>query len=185
MIQFPPPGSIAYSLGALILFATGILLESHGSLGAGLFILYSGSAGSWITYKISFKSLELLSPEIKKRNLFRDLFILAAVSVFLFSTVKSLLLMFLSDYSIPDSGSGIVLPAVSVIYFEIVFRITGNSVNRKAVAVLLPLLVLSGASGILGGFWGKTDLIMGFLLLALTAIISFKRACVELADILR
>ncbi len=161
------------------------MLKSTSSAGFGLYILYSGGRGARAFHEIFSKPDEKVYSVPGKWDFIWDLIFLAIVSVFLFSTVKTMLHLILSGDYKEGSGSHIIIYAAVAIYYEVLFRITGNLISRRAVLILLPLLVLSGASLILGGFWSKTDLIMGFLSLVLTAIISFKRACLELANILR
>ena len=165
-----------YFSGALVLLVTGIGLKSVSAPAVGLYILYTGRRR--VSPEEEFPSILL------KSNLFWDLMFMAVSVLMLFSALKVIFNIFfhneiiiISQWLIPGTGLGIL-------YFEILFRITGDKKNRLAVLLIMLLLILFTAAFILGGLWLKTDLILGFLSLTVTVIISFRKAYIELTDIL-
>ena len=165
-----------YFLGVSVFLITGIVLKSTAASGLGLYMLYSGRKSLFISGEASLL--------IQKINLLWDLIFLAISVLMLFSVVKVILNLFLHHEAVIVSHWLILVCSLGLIYFEMLFRITGDRKNRLAVLFVIVLLVLSAASLILGGFWPKTDLILGFLSLAVTVIISFRKAYIELTDIL-
>ena len=165
-----------YFLGASVLLITGLGLKSAAASGLGLYMLYSGRKSVFISGKTSLLIL--------KTNLLWDLIFLAMSVLILFSVVKVIVNIFLRQEAIIVSHWLILVCGLGLLYFETLFRITGDKKNRLAVFLLMVLLVFSAASLILGGLWPKTDLILGFLSLTVTVIITFRKAYLELSEIL-
>ena len=161
---------ILYFFGAAVLLITGICFKSAAAVGMGLYLLYSGR--------------KRVLTAFMKVNLIWDLIFLAISVLMLFSVVKVILNIVLcqeifnvSQWLIPVAGLGFI-------YFELLFRISGEKKNRFAVFLLMVLLISSTGSFILGGHWLKADIFLGFLSLTFTVIISFRRAYLELSDLL-
>ena len=165
-----------YFLAASVLLITGIGLKSAAASGLGLYMFYSGRKSIFISEETSLLILKI--------NLLWDLIFLAISVLMLFSVVKVILNIFLQQEATSVSHWLILACGLGLLYFETLFRITDDKKNRVAVFLLMVLLVLSAASLILGGFWLKTDLILGFLSLTVTVIISFRKAYLELTEIL-
>ena len=166
-----------YFLGAVVLIATGIGFKSVAASGLGLYMLYSGRKGV-------FPSGEA-SPIFLKINLLWDLIFLAISLLILFSVIKVILNLFLRQETVLVGPWLILVTGLGLLYFETLFRITGDKKARLAVLLLIILLVSSAASLILGGLWLKADLLLGFLSLTFTVIISFRKAYLELSDLLQ
>ncbi len=176
MILMRSKSELFYFLGASVLLMTGIGLKSAAASGLGLYMLYSCRNSLFISWETSLLIL--------KNNLLWDLIFLAISVLMLFSVVKVIVNIFLRQEAIIVSHWLILVCGLGLLYFETLFRITGDKKKRLAVLLLMVLLVFSAASLILGGLWPKTDLILGFLSLTVTVIITFRKAYLELSEIL-
>lgn len=169
-----------YFIGASLLIITGLLLKLLSPLGVGLYLLYSGR---------QFKSSDNgESPGKKekyiKSGLFWNMLFLGLSSIFYFSIIKDILNILFRDKIIMQNNIILLISVLGVFYFEILFRISLQKKNRFAAILVLIILITSAGSLILGEHWLKTDLILGFLSLTVTVIISFRKAYLELAGIL-
>ncbi len=176
MILMRRKSDLFYFLGAFVLLMTGIGLKSAAASGLGLYMLYSCRNSLFISEETSLLILKI--------NLLWDLIFLAISVLMLFSVIKVGLNIYLHQEAIIVSHWLILVCGLGFIYFEMLFRITADKKNRLAVLLLVVLLVLAAASLILGGLWPKTDLIVGFLSLTVTVILSFRKAYIELTEIL-
>ena len=167
---------ISYFLGIMLRLIIGMGLKSAASVGFGIYLFYSGSR--------SVIRTEDPSKGFLKINLLWDLIFLAISVLMLFSVIKVIFNIFLRQETVFVSHWLIPAACLGLLYFETLFRITGDKKSRLAVLLLMILLVSSAASLILGGLWLKIDLLLGFLSLVFTVIISFRKAYLELSEIL-
>ncbi len=159
-----------YFIGAAFLLATGIILKLAAPLGIGLFLIYLGR------YKVS--------SEFSKIDMIWDLLFLGISSIVFFSLIKVILNIFFRDYTLLWNQMILPVSAFEIIYFEIIFRISLQKKNRFSSIIMIILFITSAGAFILGGFWLKTDLLLGFLSLSVTVILSFRKAYSELINIL-
>jgi len=171
---------IFYFLGAVIVFISGIGFKSTAAVGMTLYLLYSGRRRVLTPGESSMEK----STEFLKSNLIWDLIFLAISVLMLFSIVKIILNIVLRQEIFNVNQWLILVAGLGIIYFELLFRISGEKKNRFAVFLLMILLISSTGSFILGGHWFKADLLLGFLSLTFTVIISFRKAYLELSDLL-
>jgi len=168
-----------FFLGAITLLLSGIFLSSAACTGVGLFLIYYGRQRlntSSDTYNNSLKS--------RKINLFWNLIFLGISSIMVFSLINNILNIFFHDGVFLWNQYIIPLSVIGAIYYEILFRLSLNKKSRAASIILLILFITSVGAYILGGIWMKTDILMGFLYLTLTVIITFRRVYLELIEIL-
>lgn len=163
-------------LGASIIIIAGIGFKSAAASGIGLYMLYSGRTG------ISQTGAGFLG--LLKINFIWNLIFLVVSVMMLFSVIKGILNIFLRQDLVIANQWIILIIGLGLIYFETIFRLWGDKKNRFSVLFLMVCLILSAASFILGGHWLKSDILMGFLSLAFTVIITFRRAYFELSKIL-
>ncbi len=172
---------ILYFLGAVVVLISGIGFRSTAAVGMALYLLYSGRRRVFAPGESSIKP----SVGFLKINLIWDLIFLAISVLILFSVLKVILNIFLHGEILIVSQWIPIVSGLGLLYFELLFRKTGDKKNRMAVLLLMILLILSAASLILDGIWLKTDPFLGFLSLTLTVIISFRKAYLELSDLLQ
>jgi len=159
-----------YFIGAAFLLATGIILKLAAPLGIGLFLIYFGR------YKVS--------SEFSKVDMIWDLLFLGISSIVFFSLIKVISNIFFRVYTLLWNQMILPVSAFEIIYFEIIFRISLQKKNRFSAIIMIILFITSAGAFILGGFWLKTDLLLGFLSLSVTVILSFRKAYSELVNIL-
>ena len=168
-----------YFLGTGILILSGIVLKISSPLGVGIFLLYSGFQSKHSTGESPEKTANFI-----KLNLLWNLVFLGFTLIIYFSLIKVTINIFLGNNIISWNKMIIFISLFGVIYYEILFRISSMKKNRFAAIILLIILIASIGAFILGGDWFKSDLLMGFLSLTVTVIISFRRAYLGLLDIL-
>lgn len=166
-------------MGASLLILTGIFLKLAAPLGVGIFLFYSGrqntlNHGESMGKKVIYTKIDLIW----------SLFFLGLSSIVYFSIIKVILNIFFRDQIIIWNKIILIISVFGVFYFEILFRISLQKKNRIAAIFVMIILIVSVGAFILGGHWLKTDLLLGFLSLTVTVIISFRKAYLGLSDIL-
>ncbi len=152
-----------YFFGAGAILFTGLILKSAALWGLGIYLLYSGPGKTYLVWNLIFLGTSVIS---------------------LFYLIKVILIIFLRNDIVDWSQLMLPVTGIGSIYFEIIYRISLKKKNRIASILLMVLLIQSVGTYILGGFWLKIDIILGFLSLAITVIISFRKAYYKLTDIL-
>ena len=166
-----------YFTGAAFLLLTGIILKLAAPLGIGLFLLYFGR------YKVSSSNNE--NPVVfSKIEIIWDLLFLGISSVVFFSLIKGILNIYFRDNTLVWNQMILPVSAFGIIYFEIIFRISLQKKNRFGAIIMIILFITSSGAFLLDGYWLKTDLLLGFLSLSVTVILSFRKAYSELTNIL-
>ena len=158
-----------YFLGVSFFVISGMILKLYSPLGVGIFLLYTG--------RQSFSSK-------KDINLIWNLLFLGLSIIAYFSVIKIILNIFLHDPILSQNRLILYISVFGVLYFEVLYRISLKKKNRIAAILILIVLITSVGAFILGGHWLKTDLILGFISLTVTVIISFRKAYLGLVDIL-
>jgi hypothetical protein len=171
---------VLYYLGSGFLLIYGIFFKTTAPLGFGIFLIYTGRTKIPLRYN---KAAEL--KRITKFDIIWDFIFLGISSIALFSLMKTVLNILLRDKSVQLSSWVVLFSCLGIIYFELLFRLSSSKRNRFAALYLLILLIFSAGSFILGGFWVNLDIILGFLSLAITVIISFSKAYKGLLYILQ
>jgi len=169
-----------YFMGAAFLLLTGIILKLAAPLGIGLLLIYLGR------YKgsSSSRSNNENSVVFSKIEIIWDLLFLGISSVAFFSLIKVILNIFFRDNTLVWNQMILPVSAFEIIYFEIIFRISVQKKNRFGAIIMIILFITSAGAFILDGFWLKTDLLLGFISLSVTVILSFRKVYSELINIL-
>jgi len=168
-----------YFIGVSLFIIIGVMLKLFSLTGAGIYLLYTGRQSS-----SSIKDDNGITLLDKKYNLIWDLLFLGLSIITYFSVIHSILNLFFHNSILVYNQIIIYLSVFGVLYFEVLYRISLKKKNRIAAILILIILITSVGAFILGGYWLKTDLILGFLSLTVTVIISFRKAYLGLADIL-
>jgi hypothetical protein len=170
---------VLYYIGISLILMAGILLKSISLSVIAIYSLYS------TRYSNSLKVDKAeISVDAQKYNFLWNLIFLGLSSVLFFSLIKVIFNIILKQF-VPVQSQWILPVSVSgVLYFEILYRFSVQKKNRITAVFLLIILVVSAGALILGGLWFKTDLIIGFISLLIIVIISFRRAYLELTNIL-
>ncbi|MEA1911875.1 MAG: hypothetical protein U9N32_09425 [Spirochaetota bacterium] len=168
-----------YFNGAAFLLATGIILKLAAPLGIGLFLIYFGR------YKVSSGNTNQENSVVfSKIDMVWDLLFLGISSIVFFSLIKVILNIYFSDNTLVWNQMILPVSAFEIIYFEIIFRISLQKKNRFGAIIMIILFITSAGAFILDGYWLKTDLLLGFLSLSVTVILSFRKAYSKLINIL-
>lgn len=168
-----------YFLGTCLLLLSGFLLKMFSPLGIGILFFYFGKKNLLI-----IKESKGNTPGYLKKYLLWYILVLVLSLVIYFSLIKVTLNILLRNHIIIWNQLIIYISLFGALYYEALFRLSLQKRNRFAAIVLLFNLIVSVGAFILGEHWFKTDLILGFLSLTLTVIISFRKAYLGLSDIL-
>ena len=168
-----------YFLGASLLLLTGIVLKLAAPLGVGIYLLYSGPG------RISLrKNADENILFDQKLNLIWNILFLGLSTILSFSIIKVIFNIFRGAQPVSPDQIIIYIYILGVLFFEFLYRISLKKKNRFVAILIVIILILSVGAFILGGHWLKTDLMLGFLSLTVTVIISFRKAYLGLTDFL-
>lgn len=168
-----------YFSGASLLFLTGIFMKSAACTGFGLLLIYLGRQ------RINPYSESHNNPlQGRKINLFWNLLFLGISSIAVFSLINNILNILFNNGFFHWNQYIIPIYLFGTIYYETLYRINLNKKSRSASIILLVLFITSMGAYILEGIWLKTDILLGFISLTVTVIITFRKAYLELTEIL-
>ncbi len=168
-----------YFSGAGLLLLSGFLLKIAAPQGIGILLLYFGKSNIFF----NAENRKNTSGSLKIYLLWNILFLGFSLILY-FSLIKVTLNILLRNQIIIWNQIIIYISFLGALYYEILFRLNLQKRNRFAAVILIINLIAAVGALILGGFWFKTDLLLGFLSLTVTVIISFRKSYLGLSDIL-